>query len=88
MRAAETREGMVVDMRPVATEYGDVMDRDMADYEYALVTDDAEPTPDSPDAPGVPAVLIFTDQGNFKLPADFDVPFINYDGAPNDSEED
>jgi hypothetical protein len=88
MRAADTREGMVIDLAPVAEAYGTDHDRDMARYEYALVLDDAEPAPESPDAPGIPAVLIFTDQGNYKLPADFDVPFINYDGAPNDSEED
>lgn len=88
MRAADTREGMVVDMTYVAAEYGDVMARDLAAYEYAAVEADAEPAPESTDAPGIPAVLIFTDQGNYGLPADYDIPFINYDGAPDDSEED
>lgn len=91
MRAAETREGMVIDLAPAFEAYAPYQEGDPFDvynFEYALVEADAEPAPESPDAPGIPAVLIFTDQGNYKLPADFDVPFINYDGAPNDSEED
>ena len=86
MRAAEIREGMVIDMRQVEETYADAATVSIAEFEYALVLADAE---GAEPVNGEAAVLIFTDQGNYKLPADYDVPFINYDGAPiaRDGEE-
>ncbi len=89
MRVTEAIAGYVIDLSGVRDDYGTPTEADgiVMDFEYALVLADSEPAPEDPTRPGVPAVMLYTDQGNYKLPADYDVPFINADGVEPDEED-
>ena len=70
VRAADLRVGMTVDLGPTAEEFdpGDEGARLMAQCEFATVID---PTAWTEPVEDMSAVLIYTDQGNYKVPADW-----------------
>ena len=75
MIASRLRDGDTIDLHPVVVRYDDFenVEYHPSQYEYAMV--DGDPAP-AEAVDGREAVLLCTDLGNYKVPANFEVEVI------------